>query len=376
MPAPSSSLAMHSVPENPLIISRCEDFRATGAAPPRLARRLANYLRFCPRQVQNSGSEARRPNAPTGSRARLRIEVGTDPERGTVRGEWHVLLRAPTIWTLCAGMLALAAPTYAQGPDPLATLSEVALPADIRGATAAIGDTLPPDRGQFMLEFIRRSHNLPFLGKADTRIGPIRALGVPRWRGLYSFQREHAPASLVSDFWTDVVFERRVTSGALLAPRPVPRCVVALPGAAVARRRDTSMDRCTPPADRRHLPHAAGFSWPWRRACVSVGYRPPPSRRRRRDKNQSKDSVGEPAKDVDGFIRALVTQGDGRMAYFFGAVSRLTPLQTRLAFEWIRRRPQRASTRRDTCPASSSASHLAGKSPKRAFSDRRSIRVC
>jgi len=244
-----------------------------------------------------------------------------------------VLLRAPTIWTLCAGMLALAAPTYAQDPDPLATLSEVALPADIRGATAAIGDTLPPDRGQFLLEFIRRSHNLPFLGKVDTRIGPIRALASYLDGAVFIPSSENTlPLPLSPDFWTDVVFERRVTSGALLS------AIVQSRDASLLYLGLLSLDDETRRWIGEHrqligdvLPHAAAF------VAVAPGLRIVGSDLRLPGDDAARPIweglVGRPAKDVAGFIRALVTQGDGRMAYFVGAVSRLTPPQMRLAFE-------------------------------------------
>ena len=128
-----------------------------------------------------------------------------------------MLLRAPILVALCAGVLALDASTFAQSADPQTTVYEVALPGTLRGALAAIDDTVPPDRSQFLLEFIRRSHNLQFLGKVDARTGPVRSLVSYLDSAATLVSSENSlPLPLSPDIWTEVVFGGHATAGTLL----------------------------------------------------------------------------------------------------------------------------------------------------------------
>ena len=112
----------------------------------------------------------------------------------------------------CLGVIFLPGSVCAQDARTLSGLSEIPLPGGIKAALAVINDPVPPDRGQFLVEMIRRTYATQVAVRTDPRDRPLRAL-------LAHLERErHANAQSSSDtlplpltpaIWIDVVFGGR-----------------------------------------------------------------------------------------------------------------------------------------------------------------------
>ena len=181
-----------------------------------------------------------------------------------------------------------------------------------------------PDRGQFLLEFIRRSHNLPFLGKVDGEsvFDPCSEHLTSMARPLFPRARTRSrfPCLQTSGrTWSSSGASHRPRCSAPLSSHAMRRCSTC---AAVARRRDASMDRRAPPAHRRRVASRRCV----RGRCAGPAYRPDPDLRLPGDDvaDQSGKRFGWSAGEGRRRIHpgSPVTQGDGRMALFLRARSR------------------------------------------------------
>jgi len=234
--------------------------------------------------------------------------------------------------------LVIAGPVYAQAPAPVAApaagiVSEMPLPGGIRAALAVLDDPGPPDRSQFLIEIIRRTYRSSVAGKDDPREAAVR----PLLQSLASAAQsdtagapvDTVPLPLPAPIWIDAVFNGHATpatlAGAILGSRSASLLYCGL----------LWLDDDTRAwfAGKRHLvadlasKHAAGFLTAAPGLRITDGAVRVPG---------GKDAepawtalVGRNPAEPEAFVRALVSERDGLLAYFFASVSQLTPPQIR-----------------------------------------------
>jgi hypothetical protein len=221
--------------------------------------------------------------------------------------------------------------------DPAAgALGEMPLPGGLRGALAAAGDRAAADRSQFLLDFIRRSYDTPIRTKSDPREPLLRAL-VARLANPETAapvgSPETLPLPLPAAVWIDVVFGGRATYENLAAQIVQSRSASLLYYGLLSLDDATRAWLATQPdliADLSER-HPAAF------AAVAPGLRVVNDGLRVPGGDIAEPAwqalVGRrPAERVE-FLRALMAPGDGRLAYFFGAMALLTPAQIRFALK-------------------------------------------
>jgi hypothetical protein len=243
-----------------------------------------------------------------------------------------VRLRTAFISACCAGVLALNAPALGQGADPSGTLFEVSLPGDLRGALATLDDAVVPDRSQFLLEVIRRTHNIPTITKTDARTGPLRTLVTHLNEAATSVSNETLPLPLAPDVWRDVVFGGQGT------PQTLVTAILQSRDASLLYSGLLSLDDETRAWISTHrslladlFQHAPAFAAAAPGLRISDGGVRVPGDEAARPAWEA--LVGHGAKDAEAFVRTVVGQDEGRLAYFFGSMAGLTAPQIQLAFE-------------------------------------------
>lgn len=232
------------------------------------------------------------------------------------------------------GVIVLVGPARSQGVDARTTVSEIPLPGGLRAALAATGDRAAPDRSQFLLEFIKRTYDVGIGAKNDSReaaLGPLlAALDHPADLSSAA-SADRLPLPLSPQFWIAAVFEGRATPDTLVAsivrsraaallydgllslddetrawsegqPRLFGEIVSRYPAAFAAAAPGLRIAGGTV-----RVPGGAAAAPAWR---ALVGRR-----------------VDEPA----NFVRSLLDSGEGRLAFFFGAMGQLTPVQISVA---------------------------------------------
>lgn len=267
-----------------------------------------NYGSFFLRRMQNSASE------------------------GQVR-EWHVLRAGGSaLHGGLIGVLLFAGPAYAQPPASPGVLSEMTLPGGIRAALAILDDPVAPDRSQFLLEIIRRTYRSSVATKNDPREAALR----PLLARLDAAARDTADASadtlplpLPASIWIDAVFEGHATprtlAGAILGSRSASLLYCGL----LSLDDDTRTWFAGKPRLIAELAsrHAAAFMTAAPGLRIADGAVRVPG---------GKDAepawaalVGRNATDSEAFVRALASQRDGMLAYFFASIAQLTPAEIR-----------------------------------------------
>jgi len=256
----------------------------------------------------------------------------------------------PTVPAFCIGVLAVAGPALAQNGSVPETVFEIPLPGGLRGALVALNDRTAPDRSQFLLEVIRRSH-APGNIKNNPQDAVLRALRdhlgaatrAPQLPGkpgtspiaIITSGRtetpETLPLPLSPAIWTDLVFGGRVTPTNLAAG------IVQSPSASRLYYGLLSLDDSTrtwlatetdliPPLS---TVHSAAFAIAAPAFRVADGAVRTPGGEPAESVWQA--LVGRRANEPAAFLRALLSSGDGRLAYFFSTIAQLTPAQIRLA---------------------------------------------
>lgn len=228
-------------------------------------------------------------------------------------------------------MLVVASAARAQSPDP-GVISEMPLPGGLRAALAVVDDRVAPDHSLFLLEFIRRSYDAPHGPKGDDRTASLQSLlarldatatGAP--------STETLPLPLTPGIWIDAVFGGRATPETLLA--------------SILRNRNASLlyygllslddaTRAWLATDSRliadlALRQSAAFAVAAPGLRVANGVVRVPGGATAEPVWHA--LVGRSSRDPDDFVRALVSGGEGRLAYFFAAMSELSDAQLRLA---------------------------------------------
>ena len=125
--------------------------------------------------------------------------------------------RLAVLHAVFIGAIVLVGSSRARSADQPGTLSEVSLPGGLRAALSAVGDEGTPDRAQFLLEFIRRTYDMPFRQREDARESAVQAL-VNELNGsaARSGSVDKLPLPLTPELWTSAVFAGRATPQTLV----------------------------------------------------------------------------------------------------------------------------------------------------------------
>jgi hypothetical protein len=205
----------------------------------------------------------------------------------------------------------------------------------LRPLLAAIDDPLPPDRSQFLLDFIRRAHNLPPTIKNEPRDALLTAALTHLDRARTSSETsptETLPLPLAADLWREVVFKGRSYPETLAAD--------------IIRSRDASLlyygllsldngTRAWLATDRDLLSaivsrSAAAF------AIASPAFRVASSTVRVPGGDAAvpiwEELVHQPVNKPAAFLRELLSRERGHLAYFYASMAALTEPQLRFAF--------------------------------------------
>ena len=229
--------------------------------------------------------------------------------------------------------VSLAGAAHAQVAEARGTLSAIAIPGGIRSALAVLGDRVPPDRSQFLLEFIRRTYNRPLTIKNHHREAAIQSLvgHFERSRVALTTPVETVPLPLSTDVWIDAVFRGRETPDTLVS------AILRTRGAALLYYGLLSLDDstrawiATQPSLLRDVAavHAAAFLVAAPGIRVANGTLVLPGGDEATQAWQA--LVGRRPSEPEAFVRVLITRDQGRLAYFFGTLAQLTPGQIRSA---------------------------------------------
>ena len=247
------------------------------------------------------------------------------------------MLRGLRVWAFLAvviGASLCGAPALAQ-TNAVGSIREMPLAGGLRPLLAAIDDPLPPDRSEFLLEFIRRTHNTPPTIKNSPRDALLRAAltHLERARaGAVTTNTDTLPLPLSSNLWIDEVFKGRATPQTLVAD------IIGSREASLLYYGLLSLDESTRAwlaADRdllgdlaaRHAPafvvaapalrvKDSAVRVPGGAATVGIW----------------EEIVGRPVKEPAAFVRALLSRDQGHVAYFYASMAELTEPQLGLAF--------------------------------------------
>jgi len=235
------------------------------------------------------------------------------------------------VGVLALGITLIVGSVSARSQDQSGALYDIPLPGGLPRALAVIGDRVPADRGQFLLEFIRRTYS--GLVRRDRRDQALQALlsHLERSQGetVALPLSETLPLPLPPALWTETVFGGRTKPQSLVS--------------AILQSRDASLLYCAllslddgtrswfagQPALVREVAtrHAAAFLVAAPGLRVSAGVVNVPGGEIAQPVWEA--LVGRSVNEAADFVRALLSERDKRLPYFFGAVGQLTPVQIR-----------------------------------------------
>lgn len=236
------------------------------------------------------------------------------------------------VFAVVAIGVALAGSARAQDAAAPGSLSTLPLPGGTNAALAVLGDRVSPDRSQFLLEFIRRTYNRPLTIKNHHRETAIQSLVSHFERSsVSSAASETVPLPLPAELWIDAVFHGRETHERLAS------AILGTRGAALLYYALLSIDDATrawlatQPSLLRDIAerHAAAFLAAAPGIQMANGSVVLPGGDDAAPAWQS--LVGKRANEPEAFVRALISREEGRLAYFFGTIALLTPVQIRFA---------------------------------------------
>ena len=219
------------------------------------------------------------------------------------------------------------------GSDAPGAIHHMPFPGGLRGALASINDRVPPDRSQFLLEFIRRTYNSPPGVENIQRDATLQSLlaQLDRSNGSPSAPEETVPLPLPASLWIDAVFGGRET------PQTLARAILRSRDAALLYYGLFSLDDATRAwlAAEPQLvtdlasQHSAAF------LVAAPGIRVRGTALQLPGGHAAEPAwealVGRRANEPAAFVRALLSGEEGRLAFFFGTLAQLTPEQQRLA---------------------------------------------
>ena len=234
-------------------------------------------------------------------------------------------------------VLSLACVADAQDTPAPGALSSIPWPGPLTDSLASLDDRAAPDRSQFLLELIRRSHRTP-IGASDPNDPIIRALisrldpaGTP---ALAAARPDTLPLPLPPEVWIEAVLGGRATLPSLAG------AIVQSRSAALFYYGLLWLDEPTRTwlAGQRELitDLSSKFAAPFVLAAPAL--RVSPDGRLSIPGGPAAEAAwleltGRPVTDPAAFLRALLAAHEGRLAYFFGAIGQLTPLQQRVALD-------------------------------------------
>ena len=231
------------------------------------------------------------------------------------------------------GVALLAGPAAAQDVAPSGALQQMPLPGGLEGALASINDRVRPDRGQFLLEVIRRTYNRPPTVKNTPRDTLLQSLLLQLDRSSQSPSDSDAaiPLPMPPSVWIETVFGGRET------PRTLASAILRSRGPALLYYGLFSLDDATRAwlagepqliADLAAQPAASflvaapGLRVRGKAVQVPGGDLAVPA---------WEALVGRRVAEPAAFVRALVGQEEGRLGFFFATLAQLTPEQQRAA---------------------------------------------
>ena len=236
------------------------------------------------------------------------------------------------------------------------TVSAMPAPGGLRAALTAVNDRVSADRSQFLLEIIRRSYTLQGakLNDPDSLLRSLSAhfdqFGAPQdpanrsragaagssgaGPAVAAGSEKSTPDTLplpLPDIWKNTVFGGRATQPSLASAILQSRSAARLYYALLSLDDDTRRWLATQPdliaelvsqQSSAFLLAAPGFRVKDATVRVPGGAPADPV---------WEALVGRRANEPADFVRGLLTMNEGRLAYFFGAISQLTPVQLRFA---------------------------------------------
>jgi hypothetical protein len=244
-------------------------------------------------------------------------------------------------------VFAYAGPLCAQTPERSGALSETTLPGGLRGALAAIDDRAAADHGQFLLEFIRRTYSAPIrekTDKTDTHGTALRSLlayfdSSSRENGARAAAAETVPLPWSAAIWADVVFGGRETGQNLVSAILRSRATALLYHGSLSLDETTRAWLGTQPELLTDLVsrHSVAF------VVAAPGLRVADGSLRVPGGEAAvpvwEALVGRRVREPADFVRALLAQREGRLAYFYSTMAQLTPAQALVALNLAARDP-------------------------------------
>jgi hypothetical protein len=242
------------------------------------------------------------------------------------------------------GVIAVAWPISAQQPDRAGALGEVPLPGGLPAALLAIGDPTAADRGQFLLEFIRRVYSGPAADPTAKGAGaPLPSLlaylerattdGPERDAAGTGSRADTLPLGLPASVWHDVVLGGRSAPHGLLSAIVQSRSAALLYYGVLSLDDETRAWLTGQPELIAEVvsQHAGAFVVAAPAVRVSGGRMRVPGGAPAEASWKALAGVGvdQPA----AFIRALLTRDDGRLAHFFAATGSLNERQIAFALQ-------------------------------------------
>jgi hypothetical protein len=207
------------------------------------------------------------------------------------------------------------------------------LPGGIRAALAALDDPVSPDRSQFLVEIIRRTYRSSSATKDDAREAALRPLLARLDTAAQSTAADSAvdtlPLPLPAQLWIDAVFEGHATPRTLAAAILGSRTASLLYCGLLSLDDDTRAWFANKPRLISDLAtrHAAAFMSAAPGLRIADGAVRVPGGKDAEAGWQA--LVDRNLTDPEGFVRTVVSQRDGLLAYFFASVSQLSPAQRR-----------------------------------------------
>ena len=242
----------------------------------------------------------------------------------------------PALHAVIVGVFLSGQALYAQTASPGA-VGEMPLPGGLQAAVATLDEPVAPDRSQFLLDIIRRTHRSSVVPKNDPReaaLAPLLAhLDGAATAGTVDDAAETLPLPLPEPIWIDTVFGGRATRRTLAASILGSRAAALFYGGLLALDDETRAFMAERPeviADvvTRHpaafMIAAPGFRVANGRVRVPGGVDAEPA---------WTALTGADASHPEPFLRALLSQNDGLLAYFFASLTQLTAPRLRRALD-------------------------------------------
>ena len=238
----------------------------------------------------------------------------------------------PTVHAAVLGVFALTSVARAENTPSAGTIHEIPLRGGLHAALNVFGDRLAGDRGLFLLEVIRRVYDSPITVQKNTREALLQTLLAHLDRAPASADpSETVPLPLSPAIWNETVFNGTADTGTLVTSILRSRNASLLYAGLLSLDDSTRAWLATQPQLLKELATVHAPSLVIAADALRVegnvvrvpgGEAAEPAWRA---------LVGKEPREAAGFIRAVLTLDEGRLAYFYGAMAQLTPAQLRFA---------------------------------------------